>query len=203
MNSNVSKEEVFILKRMIEGDENAFKYFFDTYYDDLCNFVNCYIRDEALAEDIVQGIFIDLWERKDALQSDCSVKSYLYTASKNKSLNSIRNEKNKDRIHGLLFNQNEVFSQEKADSFLEFEELKEVVSAAVDGLPRQCKMIYQLSRNEGLTNKEIAERLDITVKTVENQMTIAIRKIKEFMHPYYEQIFILFIVVNFFDSLGG
>lgn len=198
MKQNVSNEEFFILQRMIEGDENAFKYFFDTYYDNLCNFVNSYLRDETLSEDVVQNIFIYLWEKKDSLPSNCSIKSYLYTASKNKSLNQLRNIKNKNRIVGELLTQPELISDEKADLFLEFEELKTIISNAIDGLPTQCKTIYQLSRDEGLTNKEIAEKLGITVKTVENQMTIAIRKINFFLQPYHDQIFILFIVANFF-----
>lgn len=198
MKQNVSNEEFFILQRMIEGDENAFKYFFDTYYDNLCNFVNSYLRDETLSEDVVQNIFIYLWEKKDSLPSNCSIKSYLYTASKNKSLNQLRNIKNKNRIVGELLTQPELISDEKADLFLEFEELKTIISNAINGLPTQCKTIYQLSRDEGLTNKEIAEKLGITVKTVENQMTIAIRKIKFFLQPYHDQIFILFIVANFF-----
>lgn len=198
MSTNVSNEEFFILQRMIEGDENAFKYFFDTYYDDLCNFVNSYLRDEKLSEDVVQSIFINLWEKRNSLPSDCSIKSYLYTASKNKSLNNIRNVKNKNRIVGMLFAQPNVFSDERADLFLEFEELKMIISNAVEGLPKQCKMIYQLSRDEGLTNKEIAERLGITIKTVENQMTIAIRKLKVYLQPYHDQIFILFIATIFF-----
>ena len=198
MKQSASNEESFILRRMIEGDENAFKYFFDAYYDDLCNFVNSYLRDESLSEDVVQSIFIYLWEKKDSLPANCSIKSYLYTASKNKSLNQLRNAKNKNRIMGELLTQPELISDEEANLFLEFEELKSIISDAVDVLPSQCKIIYQLSRNEGMTNKEIAERLGITTKTVENQMTIAIRKMKDFLQPYRDQIFILFITANFF-----
>lgn len=198
MNSNVSNEEFFIIQRMIGGDENAFKYFFDSYYEDLCNFVNGYLRDETLSEDIVQSIFIYLWEKRDSLLSNSSIKSYLYSASKNKSLNFLRNEKNKNRIEGEIFAQPELFSEEKADSFIEFEELKTLISKAIDVLPMQCKTIYQLSRDEGLSNKEIAEKLGIAVKTVENQMTIAIRKLKDSLQPYKDQIFILFIIAKFF-----
>lgn len=200
MKSNVSNEEIFILQRMIEGDENAFKYFFDTYYDNLCNFVNSYLRDETLAEDVVQNIFIYLWENRNSLPVNCSIKSYLYTASKNKSLNHLRDEKNKNRIVGELLTQSEFNSGEKADQFLEFEELRTVISSAIDVLPANCKTIYKLSRDEGLTNKEIAERLGISVKTVENQMTIAIRKIKDFLQPYHYQLFTLFITAHFFNS---
>jgi len=198
MKPNLSNEEFFILQRMIEGDENAFKYFFDTHYDNLCNFVNSYLRDETLSEDVVQSIFIYLWEKKDSLPSNCSVKSYLYAASKNRSLNQLRDIKNKNRIVGELLAHPALISDEKADQFLEFEELKKIISNAIDGLPAQCKTIYQLSRDEGLTNKEIAEKLGITVKTVENQMTIAIRKIKDFLQPYHDLIFFFFIVANFF-----
>ena len=202
MKPNLSNEEFFILQRMIEGDENAFKYFFDTYYDNLCNFVNSYLRDETLSEDVVQSIFISLWEKKDSLPANCSIKSYLYSASKNKSLNQLRNIKNKNRIATELLTQSELISDEKADLFLEFEELKTIISNAVEGLPKQCKTIYQLSRDGGLTNKEIAEQLGVTNKTVENQMTIAIRKIKDFLKPYHDQIFFSLSKI-FFDSFGG
>jgi len=198
MKQNASNEEHFILQRMIEGDENAFKYFFDVYFDDLCNFVNSYIRDEIISEDIVQSIFIHLWEKKDSLPNNCSIKSYLYSASKNKSLNQLRNIKNRNRITGELFTQSEPISDDYAEHFLEFEELKVIISNAIEGLPPQCKSIFQLSRDERLTNKEIADRLGITIKTVENQITIAIRKIKEFLRPYYDQIFILFMIAIFF-----
>ena len=198
MEKNVSNEEFFIIQKMVEGDENAFKYFFDTYYDDLCNFVNGYLRDETLSEDIVQSIFIYLWEHRDSLPTNSSIKAYLYSATKNKSLNHLRNLKNRHRIEGEFFTKPEIFSDEKADSYLEFEELKTILSNAVEVLPMQCKTIYQLSRDEGLTHREIAERMGITIKTVENQMTIAIRKIKEYLQPYQDQIFILFIASNIF-----
>src|SRR5690606_13054640 len=94
----MTNEELFILQQMIAGDEHALKYFFDTYYDDLCNFANTYLHDETLSEDIVQEIFIHFWENRASLQLISSVKAYLYTASKNRSLNQLRNQKNQHRI---------------------------------------------------------------------------------------------------------
>ncbi|MCE5347381.1 MAG: RNA polymerase sigma-70 factor [Bacteroidales bacterium] len=198
MKSETSNEELFILQRMIEGDENAFKYFFDTYYEDLCNFVNSYLRDEALSEDVVQDIFIYLWEKRDSLPENCSIKSYLYTASKNKSLNHLRDTKNKNRIIDELLIRTQTNSEENADLSIEFEELMKVIYQAVEGLPAQCKTIFRLSREKGLTNKEIADELGISIKTVENQMTIAIKKLKDFLQPYHDLIFILFLSAIFF-----
>jgi RNA polymerase sigma-70 factor (ECF subfamily) len=119
-------------------------------------------------------------------------------ASKNKSLNYLRNIKNKNRILEKLSFEPKLTFDNETDHFLEFEELKMIISKAIDRLPDQCKTIYQLSRDKGLTNKEIAEKLGISAKTVENQMTIAIRKIKDFIQPYQDQIFILFICTHFF-----
>lgn len=194
----MSNEELFILQRMIKGDLDAFKYFFDTYYDDLCNFVNIYLHNESVSEDIVQNIFIFLWENKYTLPSNCSIRSYLYTASKNKSLNYLRNLRNKNRIIGTLLSQPDFTYDYPADRFLEFEELKKIICDAVERLPAQCKKIFQMSRDDDLTNREIAEKLGITVKTVENQITIAIKKIKGSIKPYYDKIFILMLINIFY-----
>lgn len=193
----ISSQEYFVLQKMICGNEDAFKYFFDTYYDDLCNFVNSYLRDRILSEDIVQNIFVHLWENKNKLPSDCSIKSYLYTASKNKSLNFLRNRKNQNRIIENLKLSDDI-TEFTSDQYLEFDELRAVIIKGIEMLPDRCREIYMLSRNEGLSNKEIAEKLAISVKTVENQVTIAIRKLKEHLQPYEDQIFILFLFSNFF-----
>lgn len=197
MTPKLSNEESFILQRMMEGDEGAFKYFFDTYYDELCNFVNIYLRDKINSEDIVQNIFLYLWENKDSLPPDCSVRSYLYTASKNKSLNYLRNLRNKNRIIGTLIPQPELKYTDSADRFLEFEELNKIICDIIDRLPAQCKKVYLLSRDDDMTNREIAEKLGITVKTVENQISIAIRKIKDFIQPYHDKIFIFLLLTIF------
>lgn len=193
----MSNGEIFILHKMVEGDESAFKYFFDTYYDDLCNFVNSYIRDEIIAEDIVQNIFIYLWEKKELLPPNCSIKSYLYAASKNKSLNYLRNQKNKAHIIEKFMSLESIVEY-TTDQYLEIEELKVAVGKAVNQLPEQCKKIYQQSRDHGFTNKEIAAKLGISLKTVENQMTIAIRKIKENLRSYQSFLFAFFPFCLFF-----
>ncbi len=193
MKQSGAREESFILQKMIGGDEYAFKYFFDTYYDDLCNFANGYLRDEALSEEIVQDIFVYFWEKRDSLHLTGSIKSYLFAASKNKTLNYLRNLKNQNRIIKELIPGSEPVTG-STDEYLELEELKRIIEEAIEILPPKCKAIWCLSRDQNKTNNEIATELGITVKTVENQMTIAIRKIKEFLLPYYDQIFILSIV---------
>ncbi len=191
-----SSEEIFIIHRLIEGDEEAFKFFFDTYYDDLCNFVNAYVRDESLSEDIVQNTFIYLWENRKNLNQDSSIKSYLYAASKNKSLNHIRNFKTQNRLKFAINDSLQV--NQITNDYLEYKDLKNLIRSAIDQLPGKCKEIYQLSRDQGLTNKEIAAKLDLSTKTVENQITIAIHKIKAFLKPYYNQILFFFLLAHFF-----
>lgn len=192
----MSREEFFILEKMVAGDEHALKHFFDTYYDDLCNFANTYLHDETLAEDIVQEIFIHFWENKASLQIVSSVKAYLYTASKNKSLNHIRNQKNQHRIIAQLGDSADAKISD-LDHYLEAEELSRLIQKAIESLPVQCRRVYELSRNAALSHSEIANQLGISSKTVENQVTIALRKIKEFLRPYNDKIFFLFFFTFF------
>lgn len=189
----MQNEELFIFNRMVEGDKEAFRFFFEKYYTDLCNMVNIYLHDPMVSEEIVQDVFIYLWERKEEMNIESSVKSYLLRASKNKSLNHIRNEKNKLAIHNRLAN----FSGsavEMPDSVMDSNQLRKVIGAAIDSLPDRCREVYILGKERNLSYKEISAELGISVKTVEVQMGRALRKLREQLKPYYKDIFISFLV---------
>lgn len=194
MKPKTDNEELIIVGRMMEGDRDAFKYFFNTYYSDLCNFVLIYLKDRVLSEDVVQDIFVYFWESRNKIKIQSSVKAYLFSASKFKSLNLIRDQ----RIHNQVINklvQNEVVSDSiEVEYFDNAAQMKQILSDAINGLPERCGQIFKLSKNENLSNKEIAELLGVSIKTVENQMTIALRKLRETLQPYREKLFILFLI---------
>ncbi len=196
MNDILNSEELFIVKKMIDGDEDAFKHFFQAYYSDLCNFVNTYIRDTSLSEEIVQDIFVYFWENKSKLQLTHSVKSYLYSASKYKSLNVMRDKSRKARIHLEISELNPKFALPD-EEILDLVQLRSILDAAINELPPKCREIFLLSKRQELSNKEIASQMNISVKGVENQMTIALKKLRETLGPYREKIFVLFIVQFF------
>ena len=178
---------------MIEGDKDAFKYFFDRYYNDLCNFVNIYLHNQTLSEEIVEDIFVFFWENKEKIQIDTSVKSFLFSASKFKSLNLLRNSKNQKRIIEKIGKSEPLISTEKTDSYFDTDEFRKILDGAVGQLAPKCREIFLLSKIEGLSNKEIAERLSISIKTVESQMTIALKKLREYLIPFREKIFLIFL----------
>jgi RNA polymerase sigma-70 factor (ECF subfamily) len=188
--NSIDAQELFIIKKMINGDTDAFKHFFESYYSELCNFVNLYLKDQSLSEEIVQDIFVHFWESRKKLNIKKSVKSYLYSSSKYKSINHIRNTKRHEEIHSKL----ELDTQAE-DSYDDFDEnkLRDLLIKARQSLPTKCLEIFELRQDSQLSNKEISEKLGISVKTVENQITIAYKKLKTFLQPYKEQIFFLFI----------
>lgn len=194
MAKELTNEELFIVKKMIDGDMDSFKYFFDRYYDDLCNFVHIYLHDQALAEEVVQDIFVYFWENRGKLQINTSVKAFLFSASKFKSLNLLRDTKTQKRIVDKIGKSAPLHSPEHSSPTIDTDEFRRILNSAIEQLAPKCREIFLLSKHEELSNREIAERLNISVKTVENQMTIALKKLREYLIPYREKIFILFIL---------
>lgn len=193
---NINDEERFIFARMAEGDKEAFRFFFEKYYADLCNFVNIYLRDSVIAEDIVQDVYVYFWTKREEIHIETSIKSYLLKASKNKSLNYLRNEKTRLTIHEKLADESDS-SYEISENRSDNSHLREIVGNAVASLPKKCRQIFILHHEKELTYKEIAAELGLSEKTVENQMGIALKKLREFLKPYYTDLFILFLLFVF------
>jgi RNA polymerase sigma-70 factor, ECF subfamily len=186
-------EELFIFQRMTDGDHHALKFFFEKYYEDLCNYVNLYVGDKTVSEDIVQDIFIYFWEKREIISLDSSVKSYLLKASRNRYLNHLRNEKSHQLISREVISGRDTYVNPDYNHF-DTGQIESFINAAVDKLPPRCREVYKLHKYDELSYKEIASRMDITEKTVENQMTIAIKKLREYLAPFYKEIFALLMI---------
>jgi len=189
----IKNEELFIFNRMVDGDKEAFRFFFDKYYSELCNFVNLYIHNSAASEEIVQDIFVYVWEKRDKIKIESSVKSYLLRASKNKSINYIRDNRIKLDIHQrLIFSDSK--NADRPDKVMDANQLREVIENTINDLPNRCREVYLLGKDKNLSYKEISAEMGISVKTVEAQMGIALKKLREKLQPYYDEIFILFLL---------
>lgn len=148
---------------------------FRLHYRPLCGFALGYLKDKDHAEDIVQELFVRLWQDRESLSIQASVKSYLFTAVRNRCLNALVVKK---RMRPL----DEKMEAMPAGEEREENELSERmarVQAAIEALPTERRKVFRLSRNEGLKYHQIAERLDISVKTVENQMGKALKSLRE------------------------
>ncbi len=189
-------EELLIFKRMAEGDKEAFRFFFDRYYSDLCNFVNLYLRDPLVAEDIVQDIFVYFWDKRSKISLETSVKAYLFIASKNKSLNHLRNVRRK-HIFQEQYKNSDIKVVEISDEQIDAAQIRQVMHHAVEQLPARVRQVFLLGKEQKMTYGQIAEELGISEKTVENQMGLALKKIRLELRPFYNKIFTLFML-NFF-----
>jgi RNA polymerase sigma-70 factor (family 1) len=162
--------------------QTLFKELFDKYFESLCRYLAYYSANSMIVEEVVQDVFIKLWEERESLRIE-SIKSYLFTAAHNRMLNHLRNEK---RYHTLieLWTIHEKQKGLSGECF-DIEEFSDRVQHAIDQLPGKCREIFDLSKREGLTYRQISEKLDISVKTVETQMGIALRKIREHLSAFY------------------
>jgi RNA polymerase sigma-70 factor (ECF subfamily) len=161
-----------IIKGIQEGNETHFKYVFDVYFDALCHYAFTKLRDMDEAEDAVQGMFVKVWEKRSSLVITQSIRSYLFRAVHNYCINQLEHrdvkQKHINRRTAEAVNENqppEVFA----------EELEENIRAVIEQLPQQCRIIFKMSRYEELKHAEIADRLGISINTVENQICKALK----------------------------
>ena len=173
-----------------------FELLFKEQYTNLCRYSLSFVHDPEYAREIVQEVFISLWEKRHETNILTSVRSYLYRAVKNKSIDYLRSSKAKQKFEQetLL---NKLPDTGNPAELTEYSELEKMIEKALKKLPAKCYTIFSMSRFDNLTNKQIAERLKLSVKTVEAQMTIALRKLKnsmeKFGHPV-NQILQLFLL---------
>nr|WP_293299314.1 RNA polymerase sigma-70 factor [Pedobacter sp. UBA4863] len=152
----------------------AFEQLFKMHYKALHAYANMLLKDVATAEEVVQSMFLKLWEKRDLLEVQSSIKAYLYKCVYHDSLNLLKHEQVKQKYQDFTVHTMNTHYQ-AASHKAELSELQKELQFALNALPEQCRIIFQLSRFEELKYREIAERLNISVKTVENQMGKALK----------------------------
>ncbi len=179
-----------LLVRIQNDQASAFRLLFDEWYTPLCQHACTFVGDHQVAEDIVQELFINLWANRKKIRISVSVRSYLYRSVRNRCLNYIR-DSGKIRIDRIDQLENYLEADQEPDK--EEEELMRALHGqaleAVRELPERCRVIFNMSRNTDMTNKEIAQKLGLSEKTIENQITIALKKLRAYLGPQLDKLF--------------
>lgn len=166
-----------IVALLAKRDEQVFEQVFKTHFKNLHAYAFTIVKDEMVAEEIVQDVFYKIWERPEKLSIGSSVAAYLYRAVHNESLNHLKHLKvrSKYQLHAVHQMKNETDSASKK---IQLKELESKLCRALQELPEQCRTVFQLSRFEELKYREIADKLNISIKTVENQMGKALKLLR-------------------------
>ncbi len=191
-------DDIRIIEEIKKGNDKAFSELFDAYYNVLCFFSNKYVSDLDLSRSVVQQFFVDLWINREKISINQSVKSYLFTSVRNASIDYLR--KNKERPEKV---QEIAKLQVPFRDLVEEAELKERISMAINDLPHKCREIFITCRFDGLKYAEIAVKYNISVKTVEMQMGIALKRLRQSLSDYQIVQILLMILLKNRESVTG
>ncbi len=178
------------------GDEKALEMLFHDYYEPLCQYAFSFLNDREDAEEVVQNSFVRIWEKRKEISIQTSAKAYLYRMIRNSCLNEIQHQKVKSQ-HQELTKMDSSGMEQASDAMAIRGELEQKIRFAMEKLPEQCRIVFSLSRFEELKYKEIAAQLNISVKTVENQMGKALKIMRQELKEYLPLI--LLLLENFLD----
>ncbi|MCW0484219.1 RNA polymerase sigma-70 factor [Gaoshiqia sediminis] len=190
----MSTGENEIFKKLQEGDEKAFEYFFKKYYQLLFNYAFQIVRDQYIAEEIVEDTYLIIWEKRKEIALKGSFLSYLLKSVYNQCLNHLKHQKVEDKYRSFFMHH--MPSQEITDSSNSYplstlaeKEFEEKLELSIGKLPEQCRRIFILSRFENKRNQEIAEMLDISVNTVKTQLMRALGRIRKDLRQFIATFF--------------
>jgi len=193
---NIDNKEIVL--KIISGDEVSFEHIYHFYYHRLSYFAKQYLLDTELAKNIVQDVFTELWDKRKGLKYDTNLNAWLFTVTKNKSLKAIsqlKSQQNYDnylKIRQLDVNQKSL-AEFDTSNFV-FEELQEQLKISLQKLSPACRRVFEMSRFEDKKNREIAEELNLSIKTVEAQISKALKTLKTDLKDYIPLIYFLFLI---------
>jgi RNA polymerase sigma-70 factor (ECF subfamily) len=171
------------LERIREGDEAVFEQLFKAYYRALCDFVYGYLRSRETAEEIVQTVFLRIWEKRESWEPVTGIRAYLFAACRNQALDHLRHRRIVDRTMvaegGIVSEESGPARPPRPDEAIHASELSDALRRAVDGLPERRRAVLVLRWQHHLSNLEIARTLGISVKGVEAHVTRALAGLRE------------------------
>lgn len=171
-----------LLDQLRNGSEQAFDVIFRAYYARLVHFCEAMLNERAPAEELAQDVMLELWRRRTTLVVDTSLQAYLFRACRNRTLNYLRHEKVVER--GAVFAARDTVTPAVGDREMREREIAAALQQAVGTLPPRCREVFELSRVQGLKYAEIANALNISIKTVEAQMGKALKIVRERLAPF-------------------
>src|SRR5690625_67072 len=180
------KGERLLIQRIQEGEDYAFEIVFLKYREPLCRYIWKFVRSSALAEEIVQDVFADLWDEKNTLNPAGHLRGFLFEVARNKALDHIKHQKVTDQylLEAKQYRDEELYlNLLKAEKY-DHQFLNRILKESMYELPSRGRQIFELNRNEGLTYRDISEYLDISVKTVETHMRRVFQKLRENLGKY-------------------
>ena len=166
-----------------EGSVDAINLCFDLYYAALCSTANYYVKQPTIAEEIVQGVFVDFWINRATISVNSSVKGYLMTSVKHDCLDFLKHKKIEEH-YADHFKDEMMDSYEDIFDVLINKDLQQALNNAINKLPTQCREIFLMSRFKYMPYKDIATTLSLSVKTIENQMSKALKVVRTELDPY-------------------
>lgn len=185
--------EKLLIKQLMDGNEKAFSALFENYRDDVFGYSISMLKTSMLAEEIVQDVFLNIWQHKDRLNPDLSFKSYVFTITRNLTFNLISKVANNRKLKEEVF-----YTSQKAHSPIEdkiaeadYEALK---NKAIEQLPPKRKIIFEMSRNKGMSYKEISKELNISESTVKGQTSKALATIRDFLRTHGDIAFTITLI---------
>ncbi len=188
----LSETDKYLIDKIRAGDYNAFETLFKCYYRSLVRLARIYVLREEVAEDIVQDLFVKIWEQPSLLNINISIRGYLNRSIYNSCINYILRKQqvfkdidqtSKNKIKDFL----QADPEDSPDTAFDIVELSSVIKETISQLPPECGRIFRMSREEGLSHKEIAEKLNISENTVKVQIYRALLRLKEALTEYRQK----------------
>jgi len=185
--------ETDIVQQIKAGDIRSFEQLFHAYCEELMRYATTILKDADEAQDVVQHLFVTLWTKRDTLQVNSSLKSYLYRSVYNNSLNRIKQVTTQQKHEDYLGYVAHSYGS-SASAVLESKEVQSAIDTAIAALPDQCRLIFTMSRFEGKKYQQIADELQLSVKTIENQMGKALKHMREQLQTYLPSCIIFLLL---------
>ncbi len=185
-----------LIVRLKQNDKNAFNALFYMYADKLYKFGLSYFHDHAEAEEVVQEVFLKIWLNRNTITDASTINAYIFTIAKNLIFNNLKKKVHDEKYR--LYYQEKLEEVNSIDDRVNYNDTEQIIKDAINQLPKKRKLVFLLSRKVGLKNKEIARRLNISIKTVETHMTLSLKHLKEALYLKSDKILLISLAVHFF-----